>query len=78
MTDLVHGDQDAAAPAQGSAPGDDGAPGDDAAGARASRQFALGEAPASDATPYVIGAAGVLCVGAAYGARVVRRRNAAA
>ncbi|MEW2545932.1 hypothetical protein AB0910_09180 [Streptomyces sp. NPDC047002] len=80
-TGLVHGDRDTAAAAQGSAPGGEGpAPdaGAGAPGARASRQLALGEAPASDATPYVIGAAGVLCVGAGYGARVVRRRSGAA
>ncbi|WP_329455968.1 hypothetical protein [Streptomyces sp. NBC_01497] len=45
---------------------------------RASRQLALGETPASDATPYVVGGAGVLCVGAAFVTRAMRRRDGAA
>lgn len=42
-------------------------------GSRASRQLALATSPANDATPYVIGGAGVLCAGAGFVARTARR-----
>jgi hypothetical protein len=44
----------------------------------ASRQLALGETPANGATPYVVGGAGALCVGAAFVTRAVRREDGAA
>ncbi|MCA1221563.1 hypothetical protein [Streptomyces sp. 8L] len=46
--------------------------------ARASRQLALGASRASDATPYLVGGAGVLCVGAAFVTRAMRRGDGAA
>ncbi|MGQ4512031.1 hypothetical protein [Streptomyces sp. DW26H14] len=46
--------------------------------ARASRQLALGASQASDATPYLVGGAGVLCVGAAFVTRAMRRGDGAA
>jgi hypothetical protein len=45
---------------------------------RASRQLALGETPASGATPYVVGGASALCVGAAFVTRAVRREDGTA